>query len=154
MTRQHLAIIPVLALLGLSACAVASASHASEATSELEVAFTNAPSEGSCLRITIDGPHRDVRNFDIAPGQGASFSLGNIPTSTLKVWADAYPVASSQVSEGAPASFFTESVSVTVKASAVAHIALSLLRNDQPGVSVDAKKKPASQPRPGTKPAT
>lgn len=78
--------------------------------------------------------------------------LGNIPTSTLKVWADAYPAACSQARDGAVTSSFSESASVTVQAGALTHVVLSLTGNQQPSVSVEAEA--ASQPERVTTPTT
>lgn len=125
---SHFAIVTAFGLL-LSACGSPSPG---ERTSEVEVAFTSALRQGSCLRITLDGQHRDVRSFDITATSDDSFLLGNIPVSTLKVWADTYPTACSRAPEGSAASWFSESVSVTVRPGITARTALSLLHNDQP----------------------
>lgn len=152
--RNRFALVTALGVLGLCACGVTPTSQTREGTSELEIHFTSAPSEGSCLRITIDGPNRDVRSFDVTAGRGSAFSLGNVPTSKLRLWADAYPGACQHVASGAPASWFSESISVTVEPGAVTHVPLTMQHNDQPRVDVDPRRKPATQPNSVTPPAT
>jgi len=152
--RNRLALVTALGMLGLCACGAPPTSLGREGTSELEIHFTSAPSDGSCLRITIDGPNRDVRSFDIAAERGSAFLLGNVPTGKLRVWADSYPGACRQVASGAPASWFSESVSVTVEPGAVTQVPLTMQHNDQPRVDVDPRRKASLQPNPVTPPAT
>ena len=100
--RQQLAIFTALGLLGASACSVDSnPKSAQESVGEIDVALTNAPSDVSCVKISVQGPRSDVRSFDLATGKKASFSLSGLPVGVVSVSANAYPVACNKVAGGA-----------------------------------------------------
>lgn len=116
------------------------------ASSALEVALNGAASPGTCLRITIDGSQRDVRSFDIQANRAASFSLGNVSVSQLRVWADVYPAACSRLDDATSATWFSESVSITTAAGTVTRVELSLQHDGQPRWQAEANRKAPIEP--------
>jgi len=129
------------------------APHRAGPSSALEVKLNVAPSLGSCLRITIDGRERDVRSFDIDANHAASFSLGNVCASALRVWADAYPAACSRLDDATSATWFSESVSITTAAGTVTQVELSLQHDGQPRWQAEANRKAPREPSPAALPA-
>src|SRR5262245_20785173 len=53
---------------------------ADDEVGEAEVALTNAPTDVSCLRLTVSGTARtDVRKFPLTSGQRTLFRLNGLP---------------------------------------------------------------------------
>lgn len=149
--RHRLAFFTALGLLGASACSVDpnSSSTTPEAVGEIDVALTNAPSDVSCVKITVQGARTDVRSFDLAAGKKASFSLSGLPVGTVSVSANAYPVACNKVASGVEASWYSEAVGAKIKAGVVTHVGLSMIHNGKASVGVDFNDTNApSQPAP------
>lgn len=151
--RTQLAVFTALGLLGASACSVDSNNpkSAQEAVGEIDVALTNAPSDVSCVKISVQGARSDVRSFDLAAGKKASFSLSGLPVGVVSVSANAYSVACSKVSSGADASWYSESVGAKITAGVVTHVALSMIHNGKASVGVDFSEtnSPSQPAQPG-----
>jgi hypothetical protein len=125
--------------LGAAACGTDPVSKEAgiESVGEIEVALTNAPSDVSCVKVSVVGSRTDVRSFDLAPGKKASFSLSGLPIGVVSVSADAFPLACNQVSSGATPSWYSEAVGASIKIGAVSHVALAMIHNGQASVGVD-----------------
>lgn len=153
--RPQLTLFLASSLACFSACELDTSARPGDYTSAAEVVVTNAPSDGSCLRITIDGARRDVRSFDLTAGRDTNFTLSNLPIGELRIWADAYPFSCVKAIAGTQASSFSETVTSKAKPGALLHVTLPLLRNGQPNVSVADDKKasrPAQTSRAGVPP--
>jgi hypothetical protein len=138
--RKRLVLFTALGLAGIAGgCTLDGPLNggSSEEVGELDVALTNAPSDVSCVKLTLAGSRTDVRTFDLAAGKKASFSLSGLPVGTLSVSADAFPLACNKVIPGADASWYSEPVSAKIKPGAVAHVALAMIHNGKASVAVD-----------------
>ncbi len=138
--RKRLVLFTALGLAGIGGgCTLDGPLNggSSEEVGELDVALTNAPSDVSCVKLTLAGARTDVRTFDLAAGKKASFSLSGLPVGTLSVSADAFPLACNKVVPGSDASWYSEPVSAKIKTGAVAHVALAMIHNGKASVAVD-----------------
>lgn len=137
--RNGLAVMTALGLLGAAACGTQSPNDTAseEAVGEIDVALTNAPSDVSCVRVSVVGSRTDVRKFDLAAGKKASFTLTGLPVGNVSVSADAFPLACNKVVSGVEATWYSESVGAKLKAGIVEHVALSMIHNGKASVGVD-----------------
>lgn len=138
--RNGFALLTALGLIGVSACgtdSITMPSQSDESVGEIEVALTNAPSDVSCVRVSVVGSRTDVRKFDLTPGKKASFSLTGLPVGLVSVSADAFSVACSKVATGTDATWYSEAVGAKLKAGVVEHVALAMIHNGKASVGVD-----------------
>ncbi|MDF3067379.1 MAG: 5-nucleotidase/2,3-cyclic phosphodiesterase [Polyangiaceae bacterium] len=138
--RNGFALFTALGLIGVSACGTDSntvSSNPDESVGEIEVALTNAPSDVSCVRVSVIGSRTDVRKFDVVTGKKASFSLAGLPVGLVSVAADAFPVACNQVNAGSAPTWYSEAVGAKLKAGVVEHVALAMIHNGKASVGVD-----------------
>jgi Bacterial protein of unknown function (DUF839) len=137
--RNGLALFTALGIIGVSACGLDTINDGSteESVGEVDVALTNAPSDVSCVQVSVVGSRTDVRKFDLTPGKKASFSLSGLPVGIVSVSADAFPLACNKVVAGVAPSWFSEAVGAKIKAGAVTHVALAMIHNGKASVGVD-----------------
>lgn len=153
--RNKLALFTALGLVGVSACGIDTINKdgAEEAVGEIDVALTNAPSDVSCVRVSVVGARTDVRKFDLETGKKASFSLSGLPVGVVSVSADAFPVACNKVLTGAAPSWISEVVGAKIKAGIVTHVALAMIHNGKASVGIDFNEGNAPT-QPGEPPLT
>ncbi len=138
--RNGFALLTALGLIGVSACGTDSATlpgNEEAAAGEIDVALTNAPSDVSCVRVSVVGSRTDERKFDLRAGQKASFSLAGLPVGLVSVSADAFSAACNQVNAGSTATWYSEAVGAKLKAGVVEHVALAMIHNGKASVGVD-----------------
>jgi hypothetical protein len=105
---------------------------------EAEVALTNAPTDVSCLRLTVAGSARtDVRTFPLVSGQRTALRLNGLPVGNVSFSADAFPVSCSQSLSGVTPTWYSEPVAARLNARETAHVALSMIHNGRASVGVD-----------------
>jgi hypothetical protein len=136
--RMRLAIFTALSVVGIGACGSdPTPTEVSESVGDIEVALTNAPSDVSCVKVSVVGSRTDVRSFDLTTGKKASFSLSGLPVGVVSVSADAYPVACNKVSAGLDPSWYSEAVAARIQIGSIVHVALSMIHNGKASVGVD-----------------
>jgi hypothetical protein len=142
------------ALVGVVAFGCGSTNDPSEESiGEAQVQLTNAPSDASCLRITVAGNRTDVRTFALNGGK-AVFTLKQLPVGTDTFTGEAFPVACSSIATSVNPTWVSEPVVETVRAGVVSHVALLMIHNGTESVAVDfsdknAPKTPAPAPLTG-----
>src|SRR6185503_16072595 len=97
---------------------------------EAEVALTNAPTDVSCLRLTVAGPTRtDVRKFPLTSGQRSIFRLNGLPVGNASFTADAFPVSCNQSFQGVTPTWYSDPVAARLNARETAHVSLKMIHN-------------------------
>jgi hypothetical protein len=133
--------VSALGVLGaITACSSSSpdpVAQGDESVGEVEVALSNAPSDVSCLRLTVAGSRTDVRTFDLDEGDKASFKLKGLPVGNASISADAFPVACNELGDGAQPTWYSEAEVVRIFANKVTHVSLAMIHNGQVSVGVD-----------------
>jgi hypothetical protein len=136
---------------GLTHCSSENPESSRESTGEAEVALTNAPTDVSCLRLTIGAPSRtDVRKFPLTSGQKATFRLQGVPVGNASFAADAFPVSCDKPLTGVNPTWYSEPVAARVSTREAVHVALSMIHNGRAsvGVDFDDKNAPDAGPAP------
>lgn len=100
----------------------------------LSVDITQAPSDASCISLTVSGGNRQATRLEqaLAPGVSTVFTLNGLPTGAVLVTAFAAPGNC----QAAP-TWLADPVSTTIPAGGVASLTLVLHRNGQAAVVVD-----------------
>jgi hypothetical protein len=99
-----------------------------EEAGEAEVSLTNAPTDVSCLRLTVAGPMRtEVRKFPLNSGQRTLFRLNGLPVGNVSFVADAFPMNCNQSLSGVSPTWFSEPVAVRLNAQEVTHVSLRVI---------------------------
>ncbi len=128
------------ALGAITACSSSSpdpVAQGDESVGEVEVALTNAPSDVSCLRLTVAGSRTDVRTFDLDEGDKASFKLKGLPVGNASISADAFPVACNKIGNGGKPTWYSDAEVIRIFANKVTHVSLAMIHNGQVSVGVD-----------------
>lgn len=114
------------------------------------LALANAPSDVSCIRVTVVGSRTVVRSFDPATIQGGDqpLLLSGLPLGPCSFSADAFPVACAGIGEAAP-TWASDSVSVTLERGIRAEVSLKLRRVEgQASVSIGFEDDGSDTPPP------
>jgi hypothetical protein len=110
----------------------------SEEVAEAEVSLTNAPTDVSCLRLTVAGASRtDVRKFPLNSGQRALFRLNGLPVGNASFVADAFSVSCNQPLSGASPTWYSDPVAARLNTQEVTHVSLRMIHNGRASVGVD-----------------
>jgi hypothetical protein len=128
------------ALGAFTACSSSSpdpVAEGDESLGEVQVALTNAPSDVSCLRLTVVGSRTDVRTFDLEEGDKVSFKLKGLPVGNASIAADAFGVACSELASGVLPTWYSEAEVIRIFSNKVTHVSLAMIHNGQVSVGVD-----------------
>jgi hypothetical protein len=148
-TRAPLGLAALVAIVGLSGCGsdFAEGSEAEE-LGEAEVALTNAPTDASCLEITVEGSRTDTRKFLLNPGQNAVFQLGGLPVGNAAFTGEAFAMACNQVRSDSEPTWFSEPTVARIRTTSRTHVALAMIHNGKASVGVDFDEDNAPEPEP------
>ncbi len=148
MTRTRTFTWTVAALTaGLLQCT--SSPDTSHDTGAVELSLTQAPSDASCLRVTVAGTSRSVTNlFGLTPGQSSVFKLERLPVGIATFSAEAYGVACNTLGTGTIATWLSDPVTANIKVVEVTHVALKMTQNGRATVGVDFDPSAGAVPPP------
>jgi hypothetical protein len=134
--RQMALWLGMAALAGLAGCSDGG-DPANEGTVELSI--TNAPSDVSCLRVTIDGTRSLTKLYELTPGAPTTYRITRLPVGRATFDAQAYATACARLPTppGDPLFVAEAPVSVRIDPVDVAHVVLKLIRNGQADVGID-----------------
>lgn len=104
----------VCAIAG-TACAVDNGDGGGDAEGgELTIAITQAPADGYCIRVTVDGSRLVQREVALQPGQSTVFTLNGLPTGPALVSGETYGVSCDLLTEQHVAGWTADPVGVTL----------------------------------------
>ncbi len=109
-----------------------------EDVGEAEIALTNAPTDVSCLRLTVAGASRtDVRKFPLTSGQRTLFRLNGLPVGNVSFTADAFAIGCNQSLSGVTPTWYSDPVAARLSARETTHVSLRMIHNGRGSVGVD-----------------
>jgi hypothetical protein len=134
-TRVYAAAI-ALAALELAAAGGCGRNRAPEATGEIRVLLTQAPSDVHCVRITVAGPTgATTSSSSVTPGQSTVLSLTGLPLGQVTLAAQAFSAACTTTT-GTP-TWVSLPVTLVLVSGSPANVTLTMERPGQITVSVD-----------------
>jgi hypothetical protein len=132
------------AVIGLAGAVVgcSKSPEAPEDLAEVVLSLIQAPSDVSCVAITLTSAQPQKYSFNVTPGGPSSFSISRLPVGPVVVSVDAFPVGCAAVTGATPPTWTGGPVSVVLKAGANL-ITIQMKRVGQVTVSVDFDPTPA-----------
>jgi hypothetical protein len=130
-------VLSVAALGGLAGCSDGGDDPSSVGT--VELAITNAPSDVSCLRVTIDGTRSLTKLYDLTPGAKTVYLINRLPVGRTTFDAQAFAVSCANLPSytGDPLFVAEAPVSVRVDPVDIVTVTIKLIRNGRANVGVD-----------------
>jgi hypothetical protein len=136
MTTRIYAAAIALAALGLAAAGGCGRRRAPDATGEIRVLLTQAPSDVHCIRIAVAGPTgASTWSSNVTPGQSTVLSLTGLPLGQVTLAAQAFS-ATCTTTTGTP-TWVSLPVSLVLVSGSPANVTLTMERPGQITVSVD-----------------
>jgi hypothetical protein len=106
------------------------------------VAITNAPADGTCVRITVTGSRTVERLFDVMVGASTIFALDGLPLGSDTFKANAFGGACASVTPMSTPNWVSDPVVQVVTVAPPASVPLVMKRNGMANVSVDFPNEP------------
>jgi hypothetical protein len=113
----------------------------SEDLAEVVLSLVQAPTDVSCIAITLTSTQPQKQMFNVTPGGATSFSISRLPVGPVVISVDAFPTACSAVTGSTPPTWTGGPVSVVLKGGANL-ITIQMKRVGQVTVSVDFDPAP------------
>ncbi|HKQ71706.1 MAG TPA: hypothetical protein VJT73_20325, partial [Polyangiaceae bacterium] len=132
-----------IALLGLGllagACSTAGSAPPvdSEFAGQLELQLAAAPSDASCLHVSVAGTRTVDTKIALTTGQSTVFPLSSLPIGAVTVNVKAFPIACPSVTATSVASWLSDPVTTTLLAGVIGKITVPMHRNGRAEVTVD-----------------
>jgi hypothetical protein len=112
-------------------------SSAGNSLGAIQIAVVSAPSNLSCLRVTITGNVTSVQFLSVTPGSTTQFSLMGLPTGAVTVHAEGFNSACTAVTMTSIASWISNTVSATLVAGVPSTVALTMTPNGTATVQIN-----------------
>ena len=128
-------------------------SAATDMSAAVQIAVVQAPSNLSCLRVTVAGNVTSVQLVSVAPGASTLLMLTGLPTGAVTVRADGFSVACNAVTSGSTPAWVSNTASATLVAGVTPTIPLTMTPNGMANVQVNFPT-PTSPTPPDTTPPT
>ncbi|MEW5849789.1 MAG: MopE-related protein [Myxococcota bacterium] len=101
------------------------------------VALSQAPSDVSCVQVTVEGTRTVTRSFDVQPGSSTEFFLSGLPTGQVDFTGNAFQGGCSTLSSSSVPTWVGDPVSAYVVHSPPSSVTLQLRRNGRVNVTAD-----------------
>ena len=101
------------------------------------IAITQAPSDVSCLRVSVAGARSVSRSFDVKQGQSTVFVLSGLPDGAATFLAEAFPQSCVYVGASSTADWVSDAVAVTLVRGRTVDVKLLMHGNAGAAVSID-----------------
>lgn len=101
------------------------------------VAITNAPADGTCIRINVAGKRKVSRSFDVDVGASTVLTLKNLPEGEAVFDAEAFPGSCGKVTAATVATWVSDPVGATLVRGKLVAVTLYMHGNTGAVVSVD-----------------
>jgi hypothetical protein len=108
-----------------------------ETTGVAVLAVTAAPSDATCLQVTVTGSRTVQNSFSLTPGQNAVFTLKGLPIGNVVFTELAFDTACSAVTSASTPTWLSDPVTTTLVPGVVASVTVVLRRNGQAIVTSD-----------------
>ena len=113
-----------------------------EQVGSAELLLAQAPSDASCLQVSVTGTRGITKRVDLTPGSTPKIVLNGLPVGGVKVDATAYATACAALTPTSVASYVLEKPVTTRIGANVAKIVLKLVHNGRGELSVDFESPP------------
>jgi hypothetical protein len=111
-------------------------------TGEATLAVTNAPVDGTCLRVTVAGSRTVTSSFDLVAGQNTLLTLHGLPLGNDTFTEEAFGGTCSAVGPSTIANWVSEPVTSFVQGGVVSNVTIVLHRNGQVNLTSDFQDDP------------
>jgi len=126
---------------------------AGDMNAAVQIAVVQAPSNLSCLRVTVTGNVTSVQLVSVAPGASTLLMLTGLPTGPVTVHAEGFSTACNAVNNGNTPAWLSNTASATLVAGVTSTIPLTMTPNGMANVQVNFPTPTTTTP-PDTTPPT
>lgn len=134
-------LMPLLLAAGaLAGCDTPPEGVAAEDVGSIQLALQSAPTDGLCLRLTVDQPSttlKVVKLLTLTPNNPSQMQVGNLPVGSVGLVGEVFNVTCPSVTAATPLTWVSDRLAVTISPDLTQMVTLSLRKAGKVDLGVD-----------------